>query len=162
MVGTSINLRVSLNSNLTDLVAHHSAVSDSMTVLEVYDVFQKVPHEFLAVTREGKLAGLVSRGQIGFLLGARFGVAVYGRHSIKQHLLKHHLAFRMDSHMLTVFETALCRPEDCFHDDVVLVDDDGAACRLALEMSDIQQRVPGRRQKRACWPRCATLATARS
>ena len=124
MVAATNNLRISLNSNLTDLMAHQSAVPDSLTVLEVYDFFQKVTHEFVAVKRgDNKLAGLVSRGQIGFLLGARFGVAVYGRQPILRHLLKHHLAFRLDSPILTVFEAALCRPEDCFHDDVVLLDE---------------------------------------
>ena len=45
--------------------------------------------------------------------------------------------------------------------DVVLVDDDGTACRLALEMSDTQQRVPGRRQNRTTRRAC-TLFKSRA
>ena len=65
---------------------------------------------------------MVSRGHVGFLLGARFGFAVYGRQPIGQHLLPHSLHVFAQTPLLEVFEAALSRQGDFFYDDVVLVD----------------------------------------
>jgi signal transduction histidine kinase/ActR/RegA family two-component response regulator len=112
--------------NLTELVEHQGMVSPTMSVADVYEFFQGRPHEFLAVTADGKVLGMVSRGQVGFLLGARFGLAVYGRQPIRQHMLPQHLCIRHGLPLLEVFETVLSRHGDFFYDDVALVDDAGA------------------------------------
>ena len=110
---------------LSDLVAHRSAVVDSMPVFEVYELFKKLTCEFLVVQSDEQVVGMVSRGRIGFLLGARFGGAIYGRQPIRQHLLKEYLAFRVDTSLFTVFEVTLSRSEEFFYDDVVLLDEAG-------------------------------------
>ena len=111
--------------NLTELVEHQGMVSPMMSVAEVYESFQGQSREFLAVTTDGKVLGMVSRGQVGFLLGARFGLAVYGRQPIEQHMLPQHLCVRRNLPLLEVFETVLSRHGDFFYDDVALVDEAG-------------------------------------
>jgi signal transduction histidine kinase/ActR/RegA family two-component response regulator len=110
-------------SDLTNLIEHRLSVSSTMTVSKVYEVFQHQSHEFLAVMENNKFVGVVSRGQVGFLLGARFGFAVYERQPIAEHLLKQHLCIRPGTSLLKVFEAALSREGDFFYDDIALVDD---------------------------------------
>src|ERR1700744_3895916 len=85
---------------LAELVEHKDAVSPGQSVSEVYEYFQKLAHEFMAVIDQGKLIGVISRGQIGFLLGARYGYAVYGRKPIVEHMLKQHLCIQPDEPLL--------------------------------------------------------------
>ena len=72
MAGLFSNAKVVPIRNLTELVEHNHTVSPAMTVSEVYDLFQKLACDFLAVTDEDRVLGVVSRGHVGFLLGARF------------------------------------------------------------------------------------------
>ena len=109
--------------NPDKLTEHVNFVTPAQTVSEVYEYFQKQPHEFLAVISGGKVLGTVSRGQVGFLLGARFGLAIYGRQSIQEHMLPQHLCVRRNTPLLEVFESALSRQGDYFYDDVALVDE---------------------------------------
>jgi signal transduction histidine kinase/ActR/RegA family two-component response regulator len=118
---TSVN--ESINPELANLIEHQVAVPSTQTVSEVYEYFQKCPHEFLAVTEAGRLLGMVSRGQIGFLLGARYGFAVYGRQQIGKHLLTKHLRLNWRTPLLEVFGMVLSRQDDYFYDDVALVDE---------------------------------------
>jgi signal transduction histidine kinase/CheY-like chemotaxis protein len=117
-------------SDLADLVAHRTAVRPSLTVSQVYDLFQRQPHEFLAVTDEGLVVGVVSRGHVGFLLGGRFGFAIFGRQSIGLHLLPRYLAVSQSTPLLEVFSAALSREGDYFYEDVVLVDEAGIFCGM--------------------------------
>lgn len=110
--------------DLAGLIEHQLAVPPTHTVAAVYDFFQKTPHEFLAVADEGHVLGMVSRGHVGFLLGGRFGFAVFGRQGIGQHLLPQCLQITRQTPLLEVFEAALSRQGDYFYDDVVLVDED--------------------------------------
>ncbi len=114
-----------LAPDLADLVEHKNTVVASQSVAQVYEFFQKQPHEFMAVTDGGRILGMVSRGQVGFLLGARFGLAVFGRQPIQENMLPQYLSIRRGTPLLTVFEVALSRKGDQFYDDVALVDDAG-------------------------------------
>ena len=125
MASITISVSESISSDLVDLIEHRLAVPSGMTVSEVYEHFQKEPHEFMAVTDGERMLGMVSRGQVGFLLGARFGVAVYGRKPIGEHLLPQHLCIRRGTPLLEVFEAALSRQGDYFYDDAALVDEAG-------------------------------------
>jgi hypothetical protein len=62
---------------------------------------------------------------VGFLLGARFGFAVFGRQAIALPCLPECLRIRRQTPLLEVFEAALSRPGEYFHDDVALLDDAG-------------------------------------
>lgn len=119
-----INDSASVIPDLVGLIDHNLAVSPTQTVSEVYEFFQSIPHEFLAVTDEGQILGTVSRGHIGFLLGARFGFAVFGRQTVGEHLLAESMTIMRGMPLLEVFEAALSRHGDTFYDDVVLLDED--------------------------------------
>jgi two-component system NtrC family sensor kinase len=123
--------------DLRELIEHSLAVSPTQTVAAVYEFFQSVPHDFVAVTDGGEIMGTVSRGHIGFLLGSRFGFAVFGRQAVSQHLLARSLIIRRGTPLLAVFEAALSRQGEGFYDDVVLVDEQ----QLYLGMISVQTLV---------------------
>ncbi|MFA6546942.1 MAG: ATP-binding protein [Limisphaerales bacterium] len=111
--------------DLETLVGHRESVDAETAVESVYQHFQVHPHEYLGVTREGRVAGLVSRGHIGFLLGSRFGFAVYGRQPVGGHLLAQHLCVPLGAPLLDLLDKALSREGDEFYDDVALADASG-------------------------------------
>ena len=123
MSGLELNASQIIRRDLRELVEHDTSVPPDLAVSAVYGIFQKVPHEFLAVIDAGRVLGVVSRGHVGFLLGARFGFAVFGRQSIGQHLLPQCLQIVRETPVLEVFESALSRPGDHFYEDVVLLDE---------------------------------------
>ena len=71
--------------DVVSLVEHQECVQIGETVEQVYAWFKQHPHEFAAVVDGHAYAGLVSRGQLGFLLGTRFGFTLYSRHPIQEH-----------------------------------------------------------------------------
>ncbi|MDR3456083.1 MAG: ATP-binding protein [Verrucomicrobiae bacterium] len=110
---------------LPELVEHSESVQATETVEAVYNWFQRHQQEYIGVLSDKKYLGLVSRGQVGFLLGARFGIAIYGRQPIGAHLIEHSLHVTASAPLLSVLESALSRSGELFYDDVALVDDAG-------------------------------------
>lgn len=123
MASLTIDFNESIVPDLGNLIEHSSAVPPSHTVAMVYELFQQIRHDFLAVTDGDLLVGVVSRSHVGFLLGSRFGFALFGRQGIGQHLLPHCLCINRLTPLIEVFEAALSRQGDSFFDDVVLTDD---------------------------------------
>jgi len=111
--------------DLTQLVEHNESVQATETVENVYQWFQRHPQEYIGVLQGRRFEGLVSRGRIGFLLGARFGTAIYGRLPIGDHVIKDSLFVSRSSPLLAVLEASLSRPGELFYDDVALVEEDG-------------------------------------
>lgn len=112
------------NVDLLSLVEHREFVQATETTENVYKWFQSHSYEYVGVVSKARLIGVVSRGHIGFLLGARFGFALYGHQTVDQHLMKGFLRiYRRDS-LLTVLEQALSRKGDSFYDDIALADED--------------------------------------
>ncbi len=89
---------------------------------QVQRVFRNCKVEFIAVQRAGRVVGLCSRGQIGFLMGSRFGFALNSNSPAESALtprpllISHHLPVR------AVLDRALSRQGEEFYQDVVLVD----------------------------------------
>src|SRR3981081_2550132 len=77
--------------DLLQLVEHQELVQATETVEHVYQWFHKHHQEYVGVVSGRRLLGMVSRGQLGFLLGARYGFAVYSRQAIENHLMEGHL-----------------------------------------------------------------------
>jgi hypothetical protein len=87
------------NVDLLSLVEHGEFVQATETTENVYKWFQSHHHEYVGVVSNQRLIGVVSRGHIGFLLGARFGFALYGQQTVDQHLMKGYLRiYRGASH----------------------------------------------------------------
>ncbi len=110
---------------LLSLVEHCESVQATETTESVYKWFQSHRHEYVGVVSGRRLIGMVSRGHIGFLLGARFGFSLYGHQTLDNHLMKDHLQFQKDTPLLAVLEQALSRQGDSFYDDVALVGMEG-------------------------------------
>ncbi len=110
------------NVDLISLVEHRESIQGMETTENVYKWFQTHTHEYVGVVSGTRLVGMVSRGHIGFLLGARFGFALYGHQPVDQHLMKDHLQIGQGTPLLKVLEAALSRHGDSFYDDVALVD----------------------------------------
>lgn len=111
---------------LRALINHCSWVGGSDSVEEVYDFFRKQPHEFLAVLDGGRLLGICARRQIGMLLGARYGFALFARKPVRAHLMPSVLSVRIDTPLTEVFSEAFSRAAEDYDDDAVLVDEGGA------------------------------------
>lgn len=110
---------------LDSLIGHREAVEADTTLEAVYGYFQSHEPEYVGVTRHGRVVGMVSRGHVGFLLGARFGFAVYGRQPVGQHLMARHLAVPDQMPLLELLDQALSREGEEFYDDVALTDEQG-------------------------------------
>lgn len=107
--------------NFESLVSHRESVQAEATVESVYAHMQTHQHEYVAVLERGRTVGLVSRGHIGFILGSRYGFAIYGRQPVREHLLAHSLHVHLDTPLLAVLERALNREGEEFYEDAVLV-----------------------------------------
>src|SRR5271165_6083526 len=108
--------------DLARLVDHRESIQATEPVEKVYVWFQQHQQEYIGVLQGRQFLGLVSRGQIGFLLGARYGFAIHGRHPVSVHLMAEPLVLQEGQPLLTALEAALSRPGDRFYDDAALVD----------------------------------------
>lgn len=112
--------------DLAALVDHQEHVQHGRTVDEVYRALQDNPHGFVAVVDGGRYLGMVSRGQLGILLGTRFGFALHSGHPIQEHLLPDCLVASPAMSLLDLLGRALGRTGATFYQDVPLVDPDGS------------------------------------
>jgi serine phosphatase RsbU (regulator of sigma subunit) len=112
------------------LVGHSLAVSADERIERVFDIFRREPHEFLAVLDGTRVLGLCGRRQLGMLLGARYGFAVFARKPIREHLMPTALKVPVAAAVTEVFTLAFSRTEHDYYDDVILVD--GAGIYLGL------------------------------
>ena len=108
-------------TDLGVLVGNLESVADGCPLNEVYHWFQAHKHDYCAVLQSGRVVGLCSRARVGFLMGHRFGLALYGNHPIKEYLLENPLLIRLGTPIREVLEKALGRHEDKFNDDVILI-----------------------------------------
>ena len=109
----------------TDLVVHRECVQARLTVEQVNDRFRNHAEEFAAVVDGDTYVGLVSRGQLGVLLGTRFGFTLRSRHLIQDHMLPASLTADPSMPLMDLLEEALSRQGEAFYHDVPLVDQVG-------------------------------------
>ncbi|MBC8041136.1 MAG: response regulator [Opitutaceae bacterium] len=91
---------------------------------QVQRVFRDRQVEFIAVQRNGRVLGLCSRGQIGFLMGSRFGFALNSNAPAESALTLRPLLIPHDLPVRAVLDRALSRHGEEFYEDVVLIDAD--------------------------------------
>ncbi len=111
--------------DIVSQIEHAECVPATMTLDAVYEDFRIHGREFAGVVDGRRLVGIVSRGHVGFLLGARYGFAIYGRRPVGQHLMPEALVVKRDTSVISLLETALGRDGETFHDDVAIVDEAG-------------------------------------
>jgi len=123
--GASEPAALSAETTSLESLAHHrfSVIHD--TPLEtVHQFFRERNVEFMALVRDGRVTGLCSRSHLGFMLGSRYGFALYSRSPAHLAQVAHPLVFTRSMPMRRVLDLALARGGDDFHEDVVLVDED--------------------------------------
>ena len=103
---------------------HHESVEFNTRLEEVQQRFRSTPFEYLAVVREGSVIGLCSRGQVGFVMGSRFGFAIYSKDFIETVMVPRPLIITRGAPLREVLENALLRQGDEFIEDVILVDNE--------------------------------------
>jgi signal transduction histidine kinase/ActR/RegA family two-component response regulator len=111
--------------DLGRLVEHRESVQAADSLEQVYKAFRGHTFEFAAVVEGSRYSGMVSRGHVGFLLGARFGFAIYAKQPVSKHMLREALTVREDGDVMALLGLALARSGKSFFDDVALVGADG-------------------------------------
>jgi PAS domain S-box-containing protein len=109
-------------TDLISLVDHRESVHVNEKVGVVYKAFAERRCEYMAVLDGDKFKGLCSRGQVGYLLGSRYGYSLFSEKPIGSHTMKQALVIRSGTPMLTVLQVALTRTGEQFYDDMALVD----------------------------------------
>jgi two-component system, sensor histidine kinase and response regulator len=130
-------------TDLLTLVGYRESVQANQSVGEVYERFQKHEKDFCAVLEGDRLVGLCARGKVGFLLGHRFGNAIYSRQPIRDHLIAHPAIIVRGTPLREVLEYALSRTGKEFDEDVLLVDEHRAFLGIITvrSLAQIQSRL---------------------
>jgi signal transduction histidine kinase/DNA-binding response OmpR family regulator len=112
-------------TDLKELIGHAQAVERTRILNDVHDILGSEGPAYLGVVEGGLLIGICSRAAIGHLLGARYGVALYGNQPVGNFLIANALTIRASTPILAALEASLSRPAQAFNDDVALVADNG-------------------------------------
>ena len=88
-VGIELKPSAVEQTDLRTLVKHQEWVESTMPLGEVHRIFQEHKQDFCAVKENGHILGCCSSSQVAFLMGHRYGLAIYGKHPIKEHLVQH-------------------------------------------------------------------------
>ncbi len=130
---------------LASLVHHRWSVNAGETLEVVQRTFQTHRVEYMAVEKEGRVIGMCARGQIGFIMSARFGFAIYSQNPISSVMVERPLRITVGSSVLTLLDEALSRTGDDFQQDVVLVDGHGRLVGLVKveTLAQLQSRMVG-------------------
>jgi signal transduction histidine kinase len=111
--------------DIVSQIEHAECVPATMMLDAVYDAFKTHGREFAGVVDGRRLVGVVSRGHVGFLLGARYGFAIYGRRPVGDYLMAGALVVPRETQIVGLLERALGREGETFHDDVAIVEGNG-------------------------------------
>ena len=107
------------------MIGHSEAVQAKAALEDVHRRFAVHQQEYMAVLDGDKLVGLCARRQVGMILGARFGFAMYSRRAIREMMLPAATQINVGESLAGVLNKVFTRPDDYFFDDVILVDDSG-------------------------------------
>jgi serine phosphatase RsbU (regulator of sigma subunit)/CBS domain-containing protein len=111
------------HTDLRALVGHRTAVRADEMVGRVYEMFTTHRVEFIAVLDGERLIGMCSRREVGMLLGARFGFALFAQKPIREHLSPETTRVAVRSPLPEVLAQVSSRSAEAFYDDVLLVED---------------------------------------
>ncbi len=111
--------------NLRSMVGHREFVHGNDTLEAVHQRFAASHYDFLAVLNGRDLLGVCARRDIGTLLGARFGFALYARVAVREHLTAGAIRISADDRLTEVLLAISKRRDEHFYDDVLLVDGAG-------------------------------------
>ncbi|MEI6107594.1 MAG: SpoIIE family protein phosphatase [Opitutae bacterium] len=127
-------------SPLRALVGHSEFVRGDEKLEAVQQRFATSRHDFMAVVEGRQLLGLCARRDIGTLLGARYGFALYARAEVRQHLTPDAIKISVDTPLTEVLQTIAGRRDEHFYDDVLLVDRAGDFVGLVYVRNLVRQQ----------------------
>ena len=107
---------------LDSLVQHKESVAAGTPLEVAHRAFRDRGVKFMAVVRGGSVIGLCSRGQIGFVMGSRFGFALYSQCPVESVLVEKPLIVSRDLPVRELLARAMERHGEEFHEEIVLVD----------------------------------------
>jgi signal transduction histidine kinase len=108
-------------TDLGTLVRREEPVEADFCLDKVYQLFQAHEQDYCAVLEKGRVLGLCSRAHVGFLMGHRFGFAMYSKQAVREHQVEHPLFVQRGMPIREVLERVLGRQGKEFNDDVVLI-----------------------------------------
>ena len=111
--------------DLTAMIGHREFVQATDGLEDVHQRFAKHEFEYMAVLDGGKLVGLCARRQVGMVLGARYGFALYSRLPIRERMVPSTTSVRVNDPVPDVLKAVFSRPDETFFDDVALLDESG-------------------------------------
>jgi serine phosphatase RsbU (regulator of sigma subunit) len=123
-MASGVPLAPGQSANLQALIAHSEFVPASEALEDVHRRFAKHEFEYMAVLEADELVGLCARRQVGMVLGARYGFALFSRKPIRQFLLPASTV-RAGQPVSEVLKAVFSRPDETFFDDVALMDEAG-------------------------------------
>jgi serine phosphatase RsbU (regulator of sigma subunit) len=123
-MASAISLAPEQSADLQAMIAHRECVNAADALEDVHQRFAKHEFEYMAVQEDGELVGLCARRQVGMILGARFGFALYSRKPIRETLLPATTVCVCEP-VSNVLKAVFSRSDEIFFDDVVLVDEGG-------------------------------------
>lgn len=104
------------------MIGHQECVQAKDALEDVHRRFAQHQQEYMAVLEGDQLIGLCARRQVGMVLGARFGFAMYSRRSVREMLVPAATQITVGDSLADVLKKVFTRPDDFFFDDVLLVD----------------------------------------
>ena len=108
------------------MVGHREFVPATEALEDIHKRFAQHEYEYMAVLDGDRLVGLCTRRQVGMVLGARFGFAIYSRKPIGDGLMTPVTAIRVGQPISEVLNEVFSRPDENLFDDVALLDEKGA------------------------------------
>ena len=108
-------------TDLVSLVKYEERAEAGASLGEVHQQFQTHQQDFCAVMEAGKVAGLCSRSHLGFLMGHRYGFAIYSKEPVREHLVERPILLRRGTPVRQTLESALGQQGKAFNDDVILL-----------------------------------------
>jgi signal transduction histidine kinase len=108
-------------TDLLTLVKHQERVEADTTLGQVYQQFQTHKQDFCAVMEANQVLGLCSRSHLGFLMGHRYGFAIYSKFWVREHMVENPLMLRRGAPVRQVLDAALGRRGKEFNEDVILL-----------------------------------------
>lgn len=108
--------------SLRHMIYQKGEMPSTATLEEVYDYFKRSPYDYVALLAGRMISGMVSRENISFLMGSRFGFSVYGRRSACEYGVREPLILREDMNFLQMLECVMTRSDSHFMQDVMVED----------------------------------------
>lgn len=130
-------------TRLESLVHHTESIQAGAPLEQAQRKFQSTNVDFMAVLDGDKVIGLCSRGQIGFVMGSRFGFALYAQSRVGQTMVSKPLVLTQGIAVRVALDVALVRPGEAFHEDVLLVGPDQRLIGLipVQALAQLQSRI---------------------